>query len=400
MNPRWSRRFSALPAPRLWRWPFCACGARAALPPRSWATCRLPNRARRAPPRDKAEFGAAVWFSLSVGHEGRAEARWLLPKICDAGSITRSDIGAIRVQQRETFVQIAEAAAPRFGASMDIDQGLTLTRMDSAPDLDRAAPARGRPAFKPSDRPQGPTRKPYTPRERDDGDAAPRPVYKPRPLAEDTAESIARKPYAKARDEDRKPFTPRDEGDRKPYAKPFARREDDARKPYARAEDGPRKPYAKRDEGDRKPYTPRDEGDRKPYAKPADGPRNPYAKASDGPRKPYVKREDGDRKPYTPREDGDRKPYARSEDGPRKPFAKRDDSERKPYAKPADGPRKSYGASSDAPRKPRAVKSAGADARPARAPAPRPDFSDPSVSLRKRPAPAGKGAPKGFKPKR
>jgi ATP-dependent RNA helicase DeaD len=375
-----------------------------------------PREAR--PPRDKAEFGAAVWFSLSVGHEGRAEARWLLPKICDAGSITRSDIGAIRVQQRETFVQIAEAAAPRFGASMEIDQGLTLTRLDSAPDLDRPAPARGRPAYKPSDRPQGPTRKPYAPRDRDGDDEAPRKVYKPRPLAEDTAEAIARKPYAKREDGDRKPWTPREDGDRKPYGKPaegprkpFARREDDDRKPWAKSEDGPRKPYVKREEGDRKPYTPREEGDRKPYGKPADGPRKPYAKVEDGPRKPYVKRDEGDRKPYTPREEGDRKPYgkpadgprkpfAKAEDGPRKPYAKREDGDRKPYGKPAESPRKPYGASSDAPRKPRAVKTDGADARPARAAAPRPDFTDTSVSLRKRPAPAGKGAPKGFKPKR
>ncbi len=355
-----------------------------------------PREAR--PPRDKAEFGAAVWFSLSVGHEGRAEARWLLPKICDAGSITRADIGAIRVQSRETFVQIAEAAAPRFGTGMEIDQGLTLTRLDGAPDLDRPAPARGRPAFKPSDRPQGPTRKPWTPRERDADDEAPRKVYKPRPLAEDTAEAIARKPYAKREDGDRKPFARREDDDRKPYAKPA----DGPRKPYTPREDGPRKPYAKREDGDRKPYTPREDGDRTPYGKPADGPRKPYAKAEDGPRKPYAKREDGDRKPYTPREgddrkpygkpaDSPRKPYAKAEDGPRKPYAKRDDADRKPYGKPADG---------DAPRKPRAVKTAGAEARPARAAAPKPDVSDTSVSLRKRPAPAGKGAPKGFKPKR
>ena len=323
-----------------------------------------PREAR--PPRDKAEFGAAVWFSLSVGHEGRAEARWLLPKICEAGSITRSDIGAIRVQSRETFVQIAEAAAPRFGDTLEIEQGLTLTRLDSAPDLDRPAPARGRPAYKPSDRPQGPTRKPYTPRDRDGDDEAPRKVYKPRPLAEDTAEAIARKPYARREDGDRKPYTPR--------------------------EDGPRKPYVKREDGERKPYTPREDGDRKPYVKREDSERKVYAAREDGPRKPYVKRDDAERKPYVKREDGDRKPYAPREEGARKPYARREDAERKPYAK-----------SGDAPRKPRAPKpaAAGADSRPTRAPAPKPDFSNPSLSLRKRPAPAGKGAPKGGpRPKR
>jgi ATP-dependent RNA helicase DeaD len=393
-----------------------------------------PSEPREArPPRDKAEFGAAVWFSLSVGHEGRAEARWLLPKICDAGSITRADIGAIRVQQRETYVQIAEAAAPRFGATMEIDQGLTLTRLDSAPDLDRPAPARApRPAYQPSDRPQGPTRKPYAPRDRSSGDGeaeAPRKVYKPRPLAEDTAEAIARKPYAKAADGERKPYAPREDGERKPYTpredaprKPFARREDDDRKPYGKPTDGPRKPYTPREDGPRKPYAKaegavrkpyvkREEGDSTPYTPREDGPRKPYAKAEGAERKPYVKREDGDSKPYTPREDGPRKPYAKAEGAARKPYVKREDGDskpyarpegaaRKPYAKAGDGPRKPYGAASDGPRKPRATKTAGPEARPARAAAPKPDFSDTSVSLRKRPAPAGKGGPKGFKPKR
>ena len=45
--------------------------------------------------------GQPVWYALSVGHTGRAEARWLLPKICDAGSIAKDGIGAIRVREDE-----------------------------------------------------------------------------------------------------------------------------------------------------------------------------------------------------------------------------------------------------------------------------------------------------------
>ena len=312
-----------------------------------------PREAR--PARDKADFGPSVWFSLSVGHEGRAEARWLLPKICEAGAITRSEIGAIRVQTRETHVQIAQAVADRFGASKELEPGLVLTRMDGAPDTDRPAAPRGKPVYKPSDRPQGPTRKPYTPRDR--SDEAERKPYAPRAAAEDGAPA-------------RKVYTPR------PLADDSA--EAIARKPYAKREEGERKPYAAKGDGERKPYAPRAEGDRKPYAR-----------REDGPAKPYTKREDGSAKPYAKREEGDRKPFAKREDAARKPFAKRDDASR-PNAK-RDG---------DAPRKPRSPKpAAGAEARPVRTAAPKPDFSDPSVSLRKRPAP--KGGPKGgFKPKR
>ena len=69
----------------------------------------MPPAPAATAPRERGAFGEAVWFTLSVGHEGRAEARWLLPKICETGGITRDAIGAIRVGQRETFVQIAAA---------------------------------------------------------------------------------------------------------------------------------------------------------------------------------------------------------------------------------------------------------------------------------------------------
>ncbi|RMC39432.1 DEAD/DEAH box helicase [Paracoccus siganidrum] len=93
-----------------------------------------------AAPRERREFGAAVWFTLSVGHTGRAEARWLLPKLCEAGGINRDAIGAIRVRQDVTFVQIAADSAPRFTDGQEIEPGLRLNRIEGEPDLDRPAP--------------------------------------------------------------------------------------------------------------------------------------------------------------------------------------------------------------------------------------------------------------------
>ncbi|OYW59791.1 MAG: DEAD/DEAH box helicase, partial [Rhodobacterales bacterium 12-65-15] len=87
-------------------------------------------------PRERGEFGPSVWFRLSVGRAGRAEARWLLPKICEAGGIAKDSIGAIRVREEETFVQIAEAMAGKFGASVELDQGLLMERIEGNPDLD------------------------------------------------------------------------------------------------------------------------------------------------------------------------------------------------------------------------------------------------------------------------
>lgn len=90
-----------------------------------------------AAPRAPREFGSSVWFALSAGHADRAEARWILPKICEAGGITRDAIGAIRVRDEETYVQIATAEAPRFGESAEIAQGLMMRRLKGEPSLDQ-----------------------------------------------------------------------------------------------------------------------------------------------------------------------------------------------------------------------------------------------------------------------
>ncbi|RJE84927.1 DEAD/DEAH box helicase [Paracoccus onubensis] len=104
-------------------------------PPPEELTDSAPHSA--AAPRAPREFGTSVWFALSVGHTGRAEARWILPKICEAGGITRDAIGAIRVRDEETYVQIATADAPRFGEMIEIEQGLMMRRLKGEPSLDQ-----------------------------------------------------------------------------------------------------------------------------------------------------------------------------------------------------------------------------------------------------------------------
>ncbi|TMV43287.1 DEAD/DEAH box helicase, partial [Thioclava sp. BHET1] len=98
-----------------------------------------------APPADSARksreaFGDSVWYEISVGRTGRAEPRWLLPKLCDHGRITKTEIGAIRVQENVTYVQIAAQAATGFeqalGAGMALEEGVALSRMAGEPVLE------------------------------------------------------------------------------------------------------------------------------------------------------------------------------------------------------------------------------------------------------------------------
>lgn len=115
-------------------------------------------------PRTPRDFGDSVWFSLSVGYSGRAEARWLLPKICEAGSVTKDVIGAIKVRDDESFVQIAREAAGQFGEATELEDGLMMVRLDGMPNFERgnagprrdAAPRREAPVKKgyPKKRPE------------------------------------------------------------------------------------------------------------------------------------------------------------------------------------------------------------------------------------------------------
>jgi len=88
-------------------------------------------------PVPRAAFGPSVWFSVSGGRRQNAEPRRLLPMLCKAGNLTKDDIGAIRIQESESFVEIRESSAATFvaalGNSMTIEAGATVTKLDKPP---------------------------------------------------------------------------------------------------------------------------------------------------------------------------------------------------------------------------------------------------------------------------
>lgn len=74
-----------------------------------------------APRAPRGPFGPSVWFELSVGRKQRAEPRWLLPMLIEAGKIDRNDVGAIRILDGESYVQISAARADDFKAALGPD---------------------------------------------------------------------------------------------------------------------------------------------------------------------------------------------------------------------------------------------------------------------------------------
>lgn len=95
-------------------------------------------------PREHKSFGPSRWFSVDVGREGKAEARWLLPMICKAGGITKNEIGAIRIQPNETYIEISEPAVAGFlksiGSDMKLENQATLSALDGPPQLGERGP--------------------------------------------------------------------------------------------------------------------------------------------------------------------------------------------------------------------------------------------------------------------
>lgn len=94
--------------------------------------------AQPAAQKERKPFGPGTWFALSVGANDRAEARWLLPMLCRAGRLNKQAIGAIRVQADETYIELAQDSVEGFVAALgdggELDEGITVRQLDSAPD--------------------------------------------------------------------------------------------------------------------------------------------------------------------------------------------------------------------------------------------------------------------------
>lgn len=66
-------------------------------------------------PRPVRDHGRdMVWFRVDIGRERNADPRWLLPLLCRAGNVTKAEVGAIKIFDRDTRFQIAAECADKF----------------------------------------------------------------------------------------------------------------------------------------------------------------------------------------------------------------------------------------------------------------------------------------------
>ncbi len=211
----------------------------------------------------RVDFEGGVWFSLSVGRHQNAETRWLLPMLYRAGNIATGDIGAIKIYDGETHVEIAPGSVERFAASIGddgiVEKSIRATRLAGVPTHRDVRPG---PSADGGERPRGPgpdkarkPRKPRKPRHEpspgfDGGKDAPVSKFEDRPAGKDRGDrhqtGKPRKPDG-PRPPKRKPARDRSGDDRGDSGKPEVQTATDTpapRKPKRPKSARPSKPGA------------------------------------------------------------------------------------------------------------------------------------------------------------
>ncbi|RFC65542.1 ATP-dependent helicase [Fulvimarina endophytica] len=125
-----------------------------------------PGEREERGPKKHERGGPSTWFRMDVGRKNNADPKWLLPLLCRRGKITRQEIGAIKIFDRETKFEIADSVAKRFAKEAEISDGddITITYADAAPGRERkggrdGAPGGDKPGFggKPKFKKDGPS---------------------------------------------------------------------------------------------------------------------------------------------------------------------------------------------------------------------------------------------------
>ena len=136
------------------------------------------------PPRPRRDDNREmIWFRLNIGRERNADPKWILPLICKAGGISKSEIGAIKISDRETRFEIAANHADHFADAVRANKNKegNISRVGASSSQDDAAVAAAINALPQSTAsPAAPARNEHRPkkpwRDRDRSQSGPRPA--------------------------------------------------------------------------------------------------------------------------------------------------------------------------------------------------------------------------------
>ncbi len=110
-------------------------------------TAPMPDAKRRG--GADSDFEDGTWVSLSIGRNQQAEPRWLIPLLCRAGNMTKREIGAIRISDDESYIELAANIIDGFMQSLApnnmIEKTIKVTKLESKPEF--ASSSRGKKTF-------------------------------------------------------------------------------------------------------------------------------------------------------------------------------------------------------------------------------------------------------------
>ena len=95
------------------------------------------REAKEAKPRRVADFGPTVWFSIPGGRASGTVPGRLLPMICNAGGLTKNDIGAIKIHPDASFFEVKLSSVDGFkkalGPNMTVEDDAVVTELKAPP---------------------------------------------------------------------------------------------------------------------------------------------------------------------------------------------------------------------------------------------------------------------------
>jgi ATP-dependent RNA helicase DeaD len=94
---------------------------------------RAPTREPRGP-----DMQGGVWFTISLGRKQRADPKFLLPMICNAGKVVKRDVGSIKIEDTVTRFEIsadkAVAFAERLKQPGSLERGIVIALAGQMPE--------------------------------------------------------------------------------------------------------------------------------------------------------------------------------------------------------------------------------------------------------------------------
>ncbi|WP_045685250.1 DEAD/DEAH box helicase [Martelella endophytica] len=121
---------------------------------------KTPARARRSEDKHTSareprntDMQDGVWFTISLGRRQRADPKFLLPMICNAGGVTKRDVGRIKIDDTETRFEISADKAAGYAEQIrqpgSLEKGIRIAPAGKMPEKPRQA----KPKFKQDGKP-------------------------------------------------------------------------------------------------------------------------------------------------------------------------------------------------------------------------------------------------------